>query len=97
MQSKIPVQIKITHERHAMYAVGIAFPRDRFAYCLLGWLGHSNQESIQNQHSKRHRSLRGVLLRVPGRMSGHERLGGRCQSNGVRRQGSRLETCPQQA
>ncbi len=34
----------------------------------------SNRESIQNQRSERHRSQRSVLLRVLGRMSGHDRV-----------------------
>jgi hypothetical protein len=43
----------------------------------------SNRESIQNQRSERHRSQRSVLLRVLGRMCGHDRMGGRCRTNGA--------------
>jgi hypothetical protein len=50
----------------------------------------SNRESIQNQHSLRHRSQRSVLLRVLGRMCGHDRMGGRCRTNGAP---SRLALC----
>ena len=43
----------------------------------------SNRESIQNQRSERHRSQPSVLLRVLGRMPGHDRMGGRCRTNGA--------------
>jgi len=44
----------------------------------------SNRESIQNQRSERHRSQRSVLLRVLGTMSVHDRMEGRCRTNGAR-------------
>jgi len=51
---------------------------------------HSNRESIQNQCFERHRSQRSVLLRVLGRMRRHDRMGGRCRTNGAP---SRLALC----
>jgi len=43
----------------------------------------SNRESIQNQRSERHHSQRSVLLRMLGGVSGHDRMGGRCRTNGA--------------
>jgi hypothetical protein len=43
----------------------------------------SNREIIPNQRSERHRSQHSVLLRVLGRMSGQNRTGGRCRTNGA--------------
>jgi len=43
----------------------------------------SNPESIQNQRSERHRSQHSVLSRVLGGTSGHDRMGGRCRTNGA--------------
>src|SRR6266700_1753853 len=42
----------------------------------------SNRESIQNQRSERHRSQCSVLLRVLGRVCGHDGMGGCCRTNG---------------
>src|SRR5262245_57578017 len=45
---------------------------------LDGLVPRSNRETIE-----RHRSQRSVLLRVLGRMSGHDRMDGRCRTNGA--------------
>jgi hypothetical protein len=43
----------------------------------------SNRKGIHNQRSERHLSQHGVLLRVLGGMSGHDRMEGRCRTNGA--------------
>jgi hypothetical protein len=44
----------------------------------------SDRKIVQNQRSERHRSQCSVLLRVlGGRMSGHDRMEGRCRTNGA--------------
>src|SRR6266700_5353137 len=42
-----------------------------------------NEKGIWKQYSERHPSQPGVLWRVLGRMCGHDRMGGRCRTNGA--------------
>jgi len=42
-----------------------------------------NEKGVRNQYPERHPSQRSGLPRVLGMMSGHDRMGGRCRTNGA--------------